>query len=251
MGHMGQVGTEAGGVTYRAGKFGKGVQIAEATTNLVVNPSFENGLTGWVNYVTGGSIGTREVSAIRVRSGASALRMEQTGGGGVGHAFGVVSFANMTSGQTYTASAWLYVESLTQGSVSLAAYDSASVGSASSVSVAGIDWVRVEVTISATASGTGSVYVYFNNGRGTVYVDDIQVEQKAYATPYCDGSLGMGHSWIGTAHASASTRTAAAITYDTGTLLSPTAITAGCWVRRSNAQPGFILAHPSVHIEFL
>jgi hypothetical protein len=40
----------------------------------------------------------------------------------------------------------------------------------------------------------------------TYYVDALQVEEKGYATTYCDGSLGVGYSWSGTAHASTSTR---------------------------------------------
>ena len=40
------------------------------------------------------------------------------------------------------------------------------------------------------------------------YIDGAQCEAKAYPTPYCDGSLGTGHAWTGTAHASTSTRTA-------------------------------------------
>ena len=42
----------------------------------------------------------------------------------------------------------------------------------------------------------------------TFYVANAQIEDKAYATSYCDGSLGTGYAWSGTAHASSSTRTA-------------------------------------------
>jgi hypothetical protein len=40
----------------------------------------------------------------------------------------------------------------------------------------------------------------------TFWADAAQLEQKSYATSYCDGSLGTGYTWAGTAHASASTR---------------------------------------------
>jgi hypothetical protein len=55
--HMGVGGTESGGVIYRPGRYGKAVQVAEATTNLVTNPSFEVNLTGWTT-----SGGTRQTS---------------------------------------------------------------------------------------------------------------------------------------------------------------------------------------------
>jgi hypothetical protein len=40
----------------------------------------------------------------------------------------------------------------------------------------------------------------------TFETDAAQIEQKAYATSYCDGSLGTGYAWTGTAHNSTSTR---------------------------------------------
>jgi hypothetical protein len=42
-------------------------------------------------------------------------------------------------------------------------------------------------------------------------VDAVQLEQKAYATSYCDGTIGTGYAWSGTANASASVRTKADI----------------------------------------
>lgn len=39
----------------------------------------------------------------------------------------------------------------------------------------------------------------------------LQIEQKDHATSYCDGAMGAGYSWTGTAHNSASVRAAAAV----------------------------------------
>ena len=58
-GNLGQAATQTGGVIFRPGKFGKGVQIAEATTNTIINPSFEVDVTnGWT--VSGGMTATRD-----------------------------------------------------------------------------------------------------------------------------------------------------------------------------------------------
>jgi hypothetical protein len=40
----------------------------------------------------------------------------------------------------------------------------------------------------------------------TFYTDGVQFESGQFSTPYADGSLGVGHAWAGTAHASNSTR---------------------------------------------
>ena len=50
---------------------------------------------------------------------------------------------------------------------------------------------------------------------------DKQLAQKAYATPVAAGSLGTGHAWSGTAHASSSTRTAMVISTDDVNRLNP------------------------------
>jgi hypothetical protein len=42
--------------------------------------------------------------------------------------------------------------------------------------------------------------------QGDLLVDAFQVEQKPYATTYCDGDLGDGYTWVGGSHASTSTR---------------------------------------------
>ena len=67
----------------------------------------------------------------------------------------------------------------------------------------------------ATTAGMG-VRVGLNASQGSFLVDAFQVENKSYATPYADGSLGNGHSWSGTAHASTSSRTQAGLYYDFG-----------------------------------
>ena len=45
----------------------------------------------------------------------------------------------------------------------------------------------------------------------SIFVDGLQLEQRSDASTYCDGSLGVGYSWSGGAHASTSTRDASLV----------------------------------------
>ena len=51
--------------------------------------------------------------------------------------------------------------------------------------------------------------------------DGAQVEAKSYATSYCDGTLGTGYAWTGTAHNSTSTRAASSASLDPAGILAP------------------------------
>jgi hypothetical protein len=71
-------------------------------------------------------------------------------------------------------------------------------------------WQRHSLTITATQDVVDITVMFVNDfgaaRASTFYLDGVQVEKKAYATSYCDGSLGTGYAWTGSAHASASTR---------------------------------------------
>ena len=206
--HMGASGTENGSVIYRPGKFGKAAQLAEATTNLITNPSFEVNTTGWT-----------------IGSGAGLV----TTGGKYGANYlwsGAFSFttATVTNGQQYTVSFWH------RGPYSINVdFGNGTLNSRSASAAVGSDgWGRYTETFTAN----GSAFRLFLYDYG---YDAVQLEQKAYATPYCDGSLGGGHSWSGTAHASSSSRLNAEITYS-GALLSAAAGTLMFWAD-TNGDP--------------
>lgn len=55
----------------------------------------------------------------------------------------------------------------------------------------------------------------------TFWAAYAQVENKTYATSYCDGSLGTGYTWAGTEHASASTRAAGYVRILTNNRVKP------------------------------
>ncbi len=208
-GHMGQVATVTGGVIYRPGKFGKALQTAEATTNLIVNPSFEVALTtGW--STSGGSI---------VTSGGL------YGASYLGNA-GTYTYQSVTitNGASYTFSFWC------KGSYQMNLYFGSGALNyrAGTVAVGADGWGRYTETFTATGT-TFTAYLY------NYSYDAVQLEQAAYATPYCDGSLGTGHTWAGTAHASASSRTNAHLQYAT-TLTSIYSFSA--WVYFTGINPG-------------
>jgi hypothetical protein len=68
--------------------------------------------------------------------------------------------------------------------------------------------------------------------------DAIQLEAKYYITPYCDGSLGSGHSWSGTAHASTSSRTAASLTYPVGKNINTESGSVAAWFYAAQGSAG-------------
>jgi hypothetical protein len=244
MGHMGQVGTEAGGVTYRPGKFGKSIQIAEETTNLVTNPSFELNADSWAYWF---GTGSALVSSAYARYGTSSLRLIATAANYTWY-HGIAQ--TLANGQTMTVSTYF----LGAGSATLYLWASGTMRAEMTDTGDAVTWKRLTATWTNNTGVTQSIRVGLevDTAGATLYFDGVQAELKAYATPYADGTLGAGHSWDGTPHVNVSTRTAASLHYDSSTVLSPTAITVGCWVRRSSvAKGGYVVVHPSIVIEFL
>lgn len=252
MGHMGQVGTETGGVVYRPGKFGKAVQLAEATTNLVTNPSFEErgDAPHWVSWYGTGSI---NISSLVSLYGTNSMAVTATAANyAIGHDIGT----SVANGESLTVSAYF----LGGGSATIGIYSLSGGAYVSTATETGSasDWTRVSASWTNTTGSEKFIRlgIEVDTAGATLFFDGIQAELKAYATPYCDGSLEIdsapgGHSWSGTEFYSTSSRTASALSYDASTTLSPLAMTIGCWVRRSGTAAGYIVAHPGMSIEFL
>ncbi|EKD99371.1 MAG: hypothetical protein ACD_22C00280G0001, partial [uncultured bacterium] len=72
----------------------------------------------------------------------------------------------------------------------------------------------------------------------TIYVDGIQLEEKAYATSYADGSLqsasGGGYAWTSTANNSTSTRTVTTTEYSSSSNIGTTTGTISFWLNTKN-----------------
>ena len=228
-GHQGQVATVTGGAIYRQGKFGKALQVAGATTNNFLDPSceYDASLTQWAKYTTAGTFtGTRSTDVDPV-------------------------FGTYVATLTASASAaGLFYQSRTiaAGSAAVSAYvrraDGAAVTSAdvsvysngdvtTTYTAIGNGWYR----ITGIGTSTGAVHDYGLRVKAgkTVYADGLQLEYSGYATPFCDGTLGSGHSWSGTAMLSTSSRTAAAVGYTLATIRYDAALSVMGWFNLQGA----------------
>lgn len=90
-------------------------------------------------------------------------------------------------------------------------------------------WWRL--TYSAATTDASLLYGVQAQAGKTLYVDGIQLEAKAYATTYADGSLGSGYSWSGGANESNTVRTVGHIgPYSQNNSIGPNNFTASIWV---------------------
>lgn len=211
VGHTGQMpSTASGGLIFRPGRFGKAIQIAEATTNLLSYTSFETGsvLTGWT-AVSGSFPHAAVFDTGRAMFGKQSARIRfnpDTVNRGM-----IQSFTAPADG-AYTFSGYIWITDYTEGQLVM------DLGSGSPrARFEGVTdgWVRFSVTHTLTA-GTRQARIFTDSTpkfAGRFLLDGLQVEQKAYPTPYCDGSLGTGHAWTGAAFGSPSTRQAASLAY--------------------------------------
>lgn len=250
-GHMGQVGAAAGSVIFRPGKFYKAAQFAEATTNLVPNPSFEVDAAGW-GLNNGSGTATLNVATDRVLYGTKSLGL--TSSTSNAEDFAYLNVTGLAASTAYTVSVWVNVPTFYGGAISnrgLLVYDTADAagGAVATITATTAGWVRLAVTITTTAAaGSHTIQIRLYAPNGTAYWDAVQCEAKTYMTPYCDGSLGgyssagvpdgTGHAWTGTAHASTSTRAAALLTYPTAGNISASVWTIMAWVRVSAVTGG-------------
>lgn len=242
LGHFSQEGVWNGGVIFRPGKFGsKAVQLSEATTNLITNPSFEVDLTDWSNAGSDGGYDTFErVTNVAGKSyfgTAAAHCVPPTSPGGQNYIQDAVPASAATD---YTISVWVWV---TSGSYTLTTHQTGGASTTTHTVIPDVTgWQRVTQTIT-TVSGTDNINVRLRHD-GTsetseAWVDGVQVEQKSYPTPYCDGSLDVisptlvsgQHTWSGTAHASTSSRVASHLQYiATDIIHDPLVGTVMAWV---------------------
>lgn len=232
-GHMGQVATVSGGVIYRPGKFGtKAAQFGSALTNYITNPSFETGVSGWSSWASA----TLDQTTVDAYIGTYAMRITHvastTSGAYAVHSTSVAS--------TYTASAYVraYTGTDIGDNISIAmrfTYTDASTTDTTYNHTITNQWQRISVTATTNGAKTlSSITVYLRDllsgPAHYTLVDAVQLEESSFAGPYCDGSLGSGHTWSGTAHASTSVRTVAQLTYPTSGNIHDEVGTVMAWV---------------------
>ncbi len=183
--------------------------LPEATKNYLTNPSIEVDATGLTNYSTGSASGTRARDTSWSKRGRASYKLVKSGGGASDKwgAYQVpTALSEMVSGDYVTFSVDLNV---TAGTVTIQLDVTQGTTLSATLAVVGPAAGRYSVTVGplgATATDA-KAYVYISSATGTVYADGWQVERKAYATTYIDGAH-EGGTWLGAAHAAASTRDA-------------------------------------------
>ncbi len=185
----------------------------EATTNMVSNPSFETGTTGWS---TGGTNTlTREADMYFEQGtppmfGAYAAKLTYQDN----NALGIYTFASgiLTASTQYTASCWVWLDDAWDGGpigLNISQFTSATIDTATTTESTADRWTRLEIIFTLDTDVAGEIRVINTSGSPTagrlIWIDGLQVEQKGYATTYVDGDL-PGARWTGTAHGSTSVR---------------------------------------------
>ena len=174
----------------------------EATTNLITNPSFEPGTTGWA---TGG---TNTIAQSSDYSHYGIYSLKATYQDNIGLAY----WAATLTAAAYAGSLWVYIPSSWSGSsLTLGFTDFAgSTAVTGSADMTKTDqWQLVTATVTPVAGDlSGNFKIYGTATAGDyIYIDGAQIEAKSYATTYCDGDQ-PGCKWLGTRNASTSTRDA-------------------------------------------
>jgi hypothetical protein len=190
----------------------QGIVIEVATTNLISNPSFEVDTTGWT-LNQGGSGGAIAQDTSVSRYGVASLRVDK----GTSWTQAYSGTVTVGDGETITASAWVYLDEIpATNTVSINIRDITNATTRASAYTNQAGWARLSCTWKNDTGSSVSVRVQLvmNTAatNSSAWFDGVQLEKKAYATSYCDGSLGDGYSWSGTAHASTSTRTVTVLT---------------------------------------
>jgi hypothetical protein len=196
-------------VRFLEGRHGDGLLVEEATTNLITNPSVEAGLTGWTVAASGSGHSIERVTD-RSFSGVASVKLTRGTGNSQARAPGV----SLVAGTTYTWSVRVLAPVGVTYSILLSNFAGSTLGSQTNIAGTG-RWETRTGTAVAGAAGNHVLTVEITgpSSGAVLWVDAAQVEQKAYATSYVDGSLGQGYAWTGAAHASSSTRAATVLDF--------------------------------------
>ena len=210
---LGATAAITGSFNFAPGKFGNAFRAGIGTTNLVRNPSIETSTSGWSFWQATGT----QTSTSAVFGTYSVLSTQTTASGYTAFSNGyVIPGITPTQGQTYTCSAYLKTDSVWAGKVGRFVIRESGGASGNQETDTNItysaNWTRYTTTRTIAQSDRTTLDCFatidnagINDGE-TIYIDGLQAELNSTATPYTDGSLGIGYTWTGTAHASASLR---------------------------------------------
>lgn len=229
--------TESGGIIYPphvTPQVGSGcVQLAEATTNHFDNPSFEVNTSGWsqanstLSRYTGFSkVGNACAKVVGTDVSDDAFMSDQLTG-------------IFSEGDIVTFSVWGRIDEvwtppdgrgLAMRVYEVADGDYSNHATSTRMTIADT-WIYHTITLTCRADHEFflvRLYLGDRSSSRAVYWDAVQAEKKDRPSPYCDGSLGTGHSWSGAAHASTSSRTVTSLSY---AITSGAQYTIAGWVR--------------------
>lgn len=202
--------------------------VPPSYSNLITNPSFEDGGTGgWAAL----NSFTLSNSTAQAKYGTRSLQITAPtpppGGGPTQLA------VSLAVGQTYTASVWAYMPTLfAPGGVKLYYFDTTAGEIDSTLTTIVGSWVQLTLTFTpqSTSSQVIGIGISGNPALGNVlYLDGVQLEIGHQANPYIDGSM-TGGSW----DAASNLFTAAQASFEDGSTggWSPN----GCAVANSTTQ---------------
>lgn len=188
---------------FRPGRFGKGVEVHRAGTNLWTNPSFEIDSTGTSNH----NGATHAVTTATRWYGAQSLRVET---GTDPHAGVILNGPTHSTGPgtDYSAIIWIRRTEV-ESDLILSLRQNSTDEINRTVIPQRLGWQPVTVADSPTANGDIRLYIQKANDAANVvfYLDGIGIYQSAHALPVALGDMSTNegndsHAWTGAANAS-------------------------------------------------
>lgn len=208
--------TESGGIIYPSYLDRIAIQLAEATTNSDPNPSFEVNVTDGYNW-DGKTDAARAHITTDAKVGSACCKLTEDSTPANPYALWINDLV-VAGSSTWTFS--IQVKDIDSNAVPyfwIRENDGST--TTTQVNITNLSttaWKFYTITVTMQAGTTATDFGIRSPGhagQGSILVDAWQIEQKAYPTPYCDGSLGEGHTWSGTEHASTSSRVKTSLAY--------------------------------------
>ncbi len=198
----------------------RGLVIEKATINIIKNPSFETSVSdSWSAYTHAGFVVSTTRDATTSTIGNSSKKVDITTAPDATdwhvQRYHTTTIAVLI-GDEFALSFWGKAESTHNIRTNITNGAGVAISNALSFTLT-TEWQLFSgvFTINANDNTGRAPAFYLNDGvTEAIWLDRIQLEEKAYTTSYCDGSLGTGYSWGGAVHNTISTRTATTVNLD-------------------------------------